>query len=403
MVDNVLKGRTNNTVFDLGIQKAGGGYAIASLDEDVLAKLDEVLIELQGKFEGAPVALDAPTIATLKEVTAAITGAVDVSTMPDVVIDAATVASLQQATVSGEVSLDAATIAALKSITGSVTVSGTVTVSNPTADPETGLAKEVTLQQLLVELQSKLESGAAVALDATTLAALESVNASVTGEVSVTGLQTDALTDAQLRASDVRVTFANETVTMSNPTADPETGLAKDVTLQSVLTELQSKLDAGGQVALDAPTLAALENINAIVSGEVTVTGLQTNALTNTELRASDVPVTDASQVEGTRYLNNRYSGGKLAVVATVTAAGDTVILTPSLGKRLEIYWVYALPSPSSESFALINIRLGSNDIYRTYAIAHWEKFVGGIDEPLVVNLSAVDNVAVTVHYKEVA
>lgn len=73
------------------------------------------------------------------------------------------------------------------------------------------------LATLLTELQQKLETGQAVALDAGTLAALETINAAVTGTVAVSNHpsdfplpsgqiltltpQTNALTDAQLRAS----------------------------------------------------------------------------------------------------------------------------------------------------------------------------------------------------------
>jgi len=66
------------------------------------------------------------------------------------------------------------------------------------------------LTALLTELGQKLEPGQAVALDAATLAALESITAAVTGSVAVTNLPasqavTGPLTDAQLRAGKVGV------------------------------------------------------------------------------------------------------------------------------------------------------------------------------------------------------
>lgn len=104
-------------------------------------------------------------------------------------------------------------------------VSGTITVANPTTNPETGLAKEVTLASLLTELGQKYEGGA-IALDSATLAALESVTATISGTVPVSGTfwpgtqpvsgtvgisgtvpVSGPLTDAQLRATALPVTL----------------------------------------------------------------------------------------------------------------------------------------------------------------------------------------------------
>jgi hypothetical protein len=63
--------------------------------------------------------------------------------------------------------------------------------------------------------------------------------------------------------------------------------------LQAIVTELQDKLEEGGTVSLSPATLASLESVTAIITGEVTVTDLQTDSLTNVELRASDVEVND--------------------------------------------------------------------------------------------------------------
>ena len=46
--------------------------------------------------------------------------------------------------------------------------------------------------------------------------------------------------------------------------------------------------------------------------------------------------------------INNRFSGGKLPHTATVTASGDTTILTPAGGKKLIVYWVQAVSDPTS-------------------------------------------------------
>jgi hypothetical protein len=112
--------------------------------------------------------------------------------------------------------------------------------TSPTADAEarSSLTSIVNkLGDILIELQQKLESGGTVALDAATLAALETITASVANFPASYPLPTSQVTDLK-------------TVTVSNPTADPETGLAKEVTLvqvrdylDTVETKLQSLID----------------------------------------------------------------------------------------------------------------------------------------------------------------
>ena len=97
----------------------------------------------------------------------------------------------------------------------------------------------------------------------------------------------------------------------------------------------------------------------------------------------------------------SRYSGGKSAATAQVTAAGDTTVLTPSAGLALTIYWVSAINDPDAAVSPRIIIKFGSSELYRTYAISHWEPFTGAIDQSLVVNLDQAADVAVTVHYTQ--
>ena len=109
-----------------------------------------------------------------------------------------------------------------------------------------------------------------------------------------------------------------------------------------------------------------------------------------------EFPVADAS-------LTLRYGGGKSVAVATVTSSGNTTILTPSSGKSLRLYWVSAINDPDEAATPLIKISLGAAEIYRVYALAHWEVFTGAADASLTVNLSDAASVAVTVHYEEIA
>lgn len=98
--------------------------------------------------------------------------------------------------------------------------------------------------------------------------------------------------------------------------------------------------------------------------------------------------------------LAGRYSGGKTPVTATVTAAGDTTIATPALGNAFTVWWVSAIAEPGATP-PIIVVRLGALELYRSYAISHWEPFTGAADAALVINLSTAGVVAVTAHIEE--
>ena len=101
--------------------------------------------------------------------------------------------------------------------------------------------------------------------------------------------------------------------------------------------------------------------------------------------------------------LANRFGGDKEAATAFVTSLGSTTILTPAAGKKLRVYWVSAINSPTEPTTPLIQVGfVGADDyLYAAYAIAHWEIFEGEVDQPLEVNLDGSGAVAVTVHYEE--
>lgn len=106
------------------------------------------------------------------------------------------------------------------------------------------------------------------------------------------------------------------TAVLANPTANPETGLAKESTLAALLTELGQKLEPGGTVALDAATLAALETINAVVSGTVAVANFPaTQPVSGTVTVSNPTPASPAEPVA-------------TAAVTAVGAAGAAVTLT---------------------------------------------------------------------------
>lgn len=98
-----------------------------------------------------------------------------------------------------------------------------------------------------------------------------------------------------------------------------------------------------------------------------------------------------------------RLGGGKTAYTATVSTSGDTTIRVPDSGKSITLYWVYAITDNTGGSNPIIQIKLGSTEVYRMIGgLAHWEPFVGAPDEPLVVNLSTSGtNVVFTFHITE--
>lgn len=99
--------------------------------------------------------------------------------------------------------------------------------------------------------------------------------------------------------------------------------------------------------------------------------------------------------------IDYRYAGGKSAVAATVTGAGDTTVKVPGVGNFLRVFWVYAINDPDQSTTPLIKVKLGATEIYRGFAIAHWEVFDGAVGDSLVVNLDGIASVAVTAHYQE--
>lgn len=139
---------------------------------------------------------------------------------------------------------------------GVINDQGNINLAVRDEDANITLASALTaLNGVLSELGQKLEPGDEVSLPAATVADLKNVVASVSGVVTATidnlpsdyplpasQVQTDALTDSELRASPV-------SVTVSNPTADPETGLAKEATLNDLkraVTDYEARMEYDG-------------------------------------------------------------------------------------------------------------------------------------------------------------
>lgn len=89
-------------------------------------------------------------------------------------------------------------------------------------------------------------------------------------------------------------------------------------------------------------------------------------------------------------------------VCTTVTASGDTTIYTPAAGMRVRVHWIYAINDPTSSSAPVIKVLLGTTEKFRVYALSKRQRFTGGINEALKINLSATAAVTVTVLLEEV-
>jgi hypothetical protein len=98
--------------------------------------------------------------------------------------------------------------------------------------------------------------------------------------------------------------------------------------------------------------------------------------------------------------LASRFGGGKLAFSNELVASQNIV---PTTGKRIRLLWVAFVPNPDNTAANLVKIGFvgAPSFLYTGYALAHWEKFEGGVDVPLRITLATNQPVAVTVHYEE--
>lgn len=239
-------------------------------------------------------------------------------------LSSATLAALESITVSGEVSLDAATLAALETIAitdggGSITVdgpltdtelratpvpiSGTVTANLGTID---GAATETTLASILAELTQKLEPGQSVALDAATLAALETISAMVEGKVA----------EAASLAS------VNPLVIGAATSGGNAKYLLAEADGRLAVSDGGSSLTVDGEVALSAATLSALETIEL---GATTLAALETIS----------VAATSSTPTENDDITVDNTAGGVTLLSANANRKGALIQNTGSFDMRV--------------------------------------------------------------------
>lgn len=255
--------------------------------------------------------------------------------------------------------------------------------TSPTAValPTLDAVARATLASILAELGQKLETGGEVSLSAGSLAALESIT--VSGTVAVSNY----------------------------PASQP----------------------VSGTVALDAPTLAALETINAIVSGTVSVGNFPafqavTGPITDTQLRATPVPVSfpaDESGLTDTQLraaavavsatdldirnlaLTDRVTNVDAAEDATLiwqtisfnTAGAQTIVVVGAAQRlRLRRFLLTGASVPDAAGDPVLTLTLGGKSLRATLLIGRFD-ILGDADQDLVITSSKSGQIDGTVGY----
>ncbi len=256
---------------------------------------------------------------------------------------------------------------------------------------------ELQVDDAEVTFANPLPVGGTVALDAPTLAALESIQAAVAGTVAL-----DAPTLAALENI-----IVSGTVALDSPTLAALESITAAVTGTVAVSNFPATQPVSGTLALDSATLAALESVTATVSGSVTVSGTVSvsNFPTTQAVSAASLPLPVDAASEST--LAARF-GAVTGSPVTVTAAGDTTVYTPAAGMRVRLKWV-GLSSPSTNSApttATVKWSGATGNVYRWSmgapgAFAHGSVREGAVDEALVVNLSEAQSVFVNLDVEE--
>ena len=91
-----------------------------------------------------------------------------------------------------------------------------------------------------------------------------------------------------------------------------------------------------------------------------------------------------------------------VAVAYSVTAAGDNIVYSPAVGKKIRLHWVYTMNDPSSTTPAKITISLGGVVKYITFGVSKRQVDTGPIDGKLTINLSQAGSVACTFRLEEI-
>lgn len=138
-----------------------------------------------------------------------------------------------------------------------------------------------------------------------------------------------------------------------------------------------------------------------------------------------DTPITDAVTIEndpnnpipvaGTIDIGNAATVNKFGAgirqtrVFMISAAGDNVIITPTAGMKLRVFWVGYSSSETNTMEVLASLRFGNGpDIYGWFlgapgAFSHWEPLTAGnVGDPLIINLSHSQPIQVNITFEEI-
>lgn len=109
-----------------------------------------------------------------------------------------------------------------------------------------------------------------------------------------------------------------------------------------------------------------------------------------------------------TTLLRRYGSGIRTNTALEISSLGDNIIITPSLGQRLRIFWVGFSTSENNtaEVLAIVKFGVGGSAQYRWTLgtpglFSHWETLEGAINESLIVNLSGAQPVQVNITHEE--
>ena len=237
-----------------------------------------------------------------------------------------------------------------------------LTVADETARADLALIVAA-LNNVLVELGQKLEPGQAIALDAATLAALESITAAVTGSVSVTNL----------------------------PATQPVSAAA-----------LPLPAGAATQTTL-AAVLAALALVP--VSGPLTDAQIRATALAIT---AASLPLPAGAAADATLSpVRNRFDA-VLTAKATYMTSGPHTLITPASGQALRVVWLYAqAKGVLNTGTVLVTFTLGSKsyefELTGSQPFAHGAVWDGAANDALIVTTSSDAAVLINSDYRSFA
>lgn len=215
-------------------------------------------------------------------------------------------------------------------------------------------------------------------------------------QVSTLTPQTNALTDAQLRATPIDVNASFDTTGLATESEqETQTALLEDIKA--------NQLPDGHNVTVDnQPTEFPLP------SAQISTLTPQTDGLTDAQLRAAPIDVnasidttelaTKANQTNGEQITNER---SKLDLIPYAELLTSSDSITPSAGKAIQVVWVQIVANPDNTAANLTTIEFdGGPTLYKVYALGRSAVFTGEADQALNIELDTAEPVSVNIQYR---